>query len=746
MPAEVPAILRALEGLREFSGRTVVILGPPTSGKSELLQEIGARAEQLSARVVRLRGSYGDRMVPFAGLVGLRGSPSDFPSVAGDAVGDSPLPEGLAPMAPVAVNPGTMPRSHRRRAERPGSLFLGEPSRPRAADAIDLASYWEEILPEFRGASAHPVVLLVDDAAFLDPESRGFLLQLSARGRLRPLLVAAALDITVPGTTLWQEALRHRADVDWVHQPDASADPREVRRYRDLLDQLPERTRRLAGFLALLGGDVTELVLGRVSRLSVVALGDLLVPAAERGLLRVRDARVAFLDRAAARILAGLLPEAERAAMHREIAEALEALSPEPTFARRIEVARHYLANRPGATAMARLVSAAEVGLDLAAFATSTELLEEAHGCLVTVGPSERRTLEPELCLYLARALFFSGRPSEAEARLREGIARALGTQSPPAELAQSIEPLLLAIRAVGPRASLLTTLAEIAERCQIADRPEAEILFDTLSTELLVERNLRARAEKTALRVAQAARRRPEKHLQAMGLFAMGLPRLEGTPEELVEAERYLRSAHHLLANERRWELDYLLSEFEVRVVERRGDVAQARHLREASIAVLASEKLPTIELAHQIGLAALELDRGSPSSAEVPLERAQSLSETMHLLPPSPHLLRLWLLLGRRAALGRETSLAEEFWSALIDLPPDASVPRFRAEALLRLALLERARGRTDRAEALEATLGEPDERAALPPEWQGWVGHAVDLPGQSGHGGGALPPRRL
>lgn len=746
MPAEVPAILRAMEGLREFCGRTLVVQGPPASGKSALLEEIAERAERLAARVVRLRGSYSDRLVPFAGLRGLRGG---RPEVADGVLdlGDDTLPEGLdAPMAPVAVNPEALPRSHRRRPERAREISPGAPSRSRGAEGVDLATYWEELLPEFRGGAAHPVVLLADDAAYLDPESRAFLLQLGVRARLRPLLLALALDPTVPAAALWQEALATRADTEWVRQPGAGADPREVRRLHELLERLPERTARVVGVLALLGGDVPEFVLGRTTRLGLVALSDVLVPASESGLVRVRQGRASFPDRGAARVLVDLIPEGSRAAMHREIAEALEALSPEPTFARRVEVARHYLGSRPGATAMSRLVSAAEVGLDLLSYDTATELLEEAFACLVTVPPSERRSLEPELRLYLARALFFGGRPSEGETHLREGIGCALEAGTPSAELAASVEPLLVAIRAVGPRTSLVAALTEIAERCHAGGRIEVEILVDTVATELLTERGLGERARAAALRVADLARHRPERHLQAMGLFAMGLALLDGGREQLEEAERYLRGAHQLLANARRWGLDYLVSEFEVRLVERKGELDQARHLRQASISVLASEKLPTIELAHQIGLAGLELDRGGLSAAEPSLGRAHSLADTMHLLPPSPQLLRLWLLKGRRAALLGDFEGAREFWSALVDLPPDASVPRLRAEAILRLALLEQSRGHPDNAASLVGLLEDGGTPAVLPREWQGWTGDVAALAPRSQHGGGALPVRGL
>lgn len=743
MATEAPAVLRAVEGLQEFAGRTIAVVGPPLSGKSRVLGEIADATHRLAARIVRLRGNYSDRQIPFAGLAGLRGTTSSN-GEPGTLQTSGPVSgESFAPMAPVAVNPEDLPRAHRRRVERSHSFLLGEPARPRGAEAIDLPGYWEELVHEFRGPSARPVVLLVDDAAFLDPDSRLFLLGLGARAALRPLLIVLALDSRVAETSLWTEALADLPGVEWIRQPESAPDVREVRRYRELLDALPERTRRLVGTLALLGGEAPDHLLVRISRLGHTALYEQLRPATDAGVIRVREGRVSFPDRDAPPIIADLFDPAARSEMHGEIATALEALSPEPTVARRIEVARHYLANQAGATAMARLVDAAEGALSQLDFDTGAELLEQAFGCLVVLPPGDRRTVEPEVRLVLARALFFGGRPLEAEAHLREGVERALEADLPGSDLALALEPLLLAMRTVGPRGSLLATVAEIAERCGAKGRVEAEILLEVLRTELLVERQEFARAEEAAVRVARAARGRPERHLQALALLAVGLAKLAGDPDDPFPAERFLRSAHQLLGSARRWEFDYLVAELEVRLLEMRGDREQARQLREASLTVLASEKLPSIELAHHLGLAAIDLDHGNVGAASAFLERARELLARMHLLPPSPHLLRYWLLEGRRRALAHEYDGAREPWSALVDLPADASVPRVRAEALVRLGILFLALGREDDARELGVAPPTAGELGSLPSNWRLWLAGLPGISFRPETAGHHLPP---
>ena len=86
MPGLPTPVLRALQGLAENSGRTLVIAGPPTSGKTHLLEELEALLHARNARIVRLRGSYRSRSIPFGALDGLRASNGgDDPIAAMDA-------------------------------------------------------------------------------------------------------------------------------------------------------------------------------------------------------------------------------------------------------------------------------------------------------------------------------------------------------------------------------------------------------------------------------------------------------------------------------------------------------------------------------------------------------------------------------------------------------------------------------------------------------------------------------------
>jgi energy-coupling factor transporter ATP-binding protein EcfA2 len=746
VPSQPTPVRRALEGVSDFTGRTLVIAGPPASGKSKLLRALREALAAKGARIVQIQGSYRGRSTPYGALDGLRGrAEEDVASGGGESTSGDGGPEGipLGPMAPIAQDPERMPSRRRGRGERGRGSVLGPPMRSRSANIGDPDGYWRGIVPEFRGPKGHPIGLLVEDAALFDQESREFVVALTKKARLRPFLIAIALDTSVPGSSLWEEALFGRGDVDWIRTTSSAPDPREELRLRGLFEGLPPAARRIAGFVSMLGGSVGDVVLSRVSRLNFSQLAEALLPASEVGLLKSVEGKVTMPHREWISLTPEFLPEAERREMHRQIADALSALSPEPSLARRIEVARHYLEGDPGPVAMSRLLEAAEISIQLLSYDTATDLLTDAMGCLAGLAPEDRRPIEPEMRLLYAQALFFSGRLTDAETQVREGIDWALKSGAPAAELGEWVEPLLLTLRAVGPRPSLTTTLVELAERCHDARLIEVEVLLETVIAEYYRERKQAEKAQIEALRAAALARGLPDRHLQALGLLATGLSQIEGTAENRLLAARFLKAARILLGRARRWELDYLAGEYEARLLEADGNFARAKVFRERSVATLQREKLLSVELGHDLGIAQLLLDEGTTKGRDVVLARARSVAETLHLVPPSPYLLHLWLLDGRQLALAGLVDAAKDRWEAIIDLPPAASLPGPRAEAMVRLALLNYAVGRPDEARALGDRLASVDLISAFPSAWQSWLPDLERLAPDSGRGGVRLPP---
>ncbi len=747
MPRVPTPVLRAVEGLTEHSGRTLAIVGPPLSGKSAILAELSSRLQPLGTRIIELRGSYRDREVPYAALEGLRPPRPGVLATTPEEGDGGEQPDGLG--SAVAVPFGSdvaVPRGRRRRGERARWSILGTPVRSRSANEGDPEAYWDDLRAEFQGARAHPVAILAEDAALFDPSSREFLVALSRRVRLRPLLLALALDSSVADSRLWEEPLFGRGDVDWVRLREAAPDAREMAHLRSVYLELPATAQRVVGILALLGGEATDVVLARAARLGMAQLGEAVAPASGLGLIRRHEGKVELVPRETASIVPRFLSEEANRRMHGEIADALTALSPEPTLGRRIEVARHLLIGAPGPSAIARLEEAAELSLRLSAYDTAVELLDDAVSCLGSVEEAARIAAEPRLRLLRAVALFRAGLPSEGESEAREGVEGAIRARLSAADLAERVEPLLFAMRAAGPRPSLTMTQLELAERCHEAGLTEVELEFETILADAYTERNQQDRARSAAVHAERIARPLAEPHLQAYGMLARGLVQIHGNPVEQEEAERYLRSARELFGTTRRWELDYMAGDLEARLLELRGQPDRALALRQQCVATLERERPRFVELAHRVGIAEILLDRGTTSGLVPTLERAHAIAEALHLLPPSPAFLRLWLLEGRWNAIQGNGERARDCWQALADLPPAKAVPQVRAEALVRLALLERASDRPEVATGWEELLTSRETLTALPASWRPWVRRLEEISLSSRLGGGRLPPGPL
>lgn len=741
-------VLRALEGLSDYAGRTVVISGPPMSGKSAMLAEIRATLAERSARIVELRGSYRARSIPYGALDGLsqgfattngEGSPSgdlDTPDLGS-------VPD--VPMAPIPYLADRLPSSRRSRVDRGRTTFLGQPVRSRSANEGDPEAYWQQLLPQFRAPDYRSVALLIEDGALFDPDSREFVVALSRKARLRPLLIVCALDTSVPGYMSWEDSFLGRGDVDWVRLPQSAPDAREAHRLKGIFDDLPSVSQRMVGYVALLGGNVGEVVLSRVARLSYTQLAEALLPATGVGLIKVQDGKVLIPHLAWISLTADLIPGKQLSEMHLEIANALAALSPEPSLARRIEVARHYLAWFPGPMALKHLLEAGELSLHLLAYDSAEELFAQAIGCLPALPAGERGSAEAELRLLHAQSLFCAGRPAEAEAEMTEGFARALQAKVSADVVAEWMEALVLIMRVVGPRPSLVQSLMELADRAHDARMLEIEILVQSLLAEFYWERTQDEKSREESRRSGALAQTLPAGHLQATALVSVGLARIEGTAEEQELAGRFLRTARTLLGRARRWEFDHLVGDLEARLLEAQGDWAKALQQREQAVASLQRQRLPNVEIYHQLAIAAILFDHRNAKGVEAALERARAIAENLHLLPPSPCLLRLLLLEGRYRALNGETGSARDRWEAIVESPTGEMLPRVRAETLVRLALLEYSSGRTEVADSYVALVGSPEVRRGLPPGWAAMMGNLAAIANASHHGGDVLPPAR-
>ncbi|HTT25742.1 MAG TPA: hypothetical protein VMH90_02105, partial [Thermoplasmata archaeon] len=349
-------VVRLMDGLVAGSGRTVVVAGPALSGKSDLLQRIRVQAVKIGARVHTVRGEHRFRDLAYFTM-------ETFDQPAGDSSAASPgaaeapeenLPTGIA-FVPISPSEG-MPTSRRRGDRGRGPQIHFATPRPRGPARVDPEEFWRRLVEEVRSPPHGPVLLVIEEGAFVDAESREVLLYLSERARLRPIGIVLSLDTSLPSFGIWEERLLGHGDVDWIRLLRPRPDPRDERRTREEFDRLPEPCRRVLGLAALLGGPVSEVTLSRVTRLNFNQLGDALLPAVEAGLVKIDQGKVHFAHAAFAEQVPERIPAPERAEMHREIAEALAALNPEPSLERRLDLAHHYFEWYKGPNALRYLL------------------------------------------------------------------------------------------------------------------------------------------------------------------------------------------------------------------------------------------------------------------------------------------------------------------------------------------------------------------------------------------------------
>ncbi|MCI4322267.1 MAG: hypothetical protein L3K05_08200, partial [Thermoplasmata archaeon] len=542
----------------------------------------------------------------------------------------------------------------------------------------------------------------------------------------------------------WEERLLGRGDVDWVRIPAARHDPREAQRLGDNFAAIPDATQRVLVFAALMGGSVSEVSLGRATRLNFRALAETLAPAVDANLVRLADGRVTIPHSAWVELLPDLVPASVRAEMERDIGDALAALNPEPDLKRRIEMARHYFAAAPDPTALRYLLETAEISERLAAFDASQEAVASALTCLPSLPAGDRPEAEAELRLFHVRTLIFAGRIGDAERELEEGIAVALNGEVATDRLEEWVELLLPALRAAGPRPSLVMELTELADRCQTSGATAAEVMLLIALSDFAFDRGDVAKARVESDRALKHARTLGPGPVQGLALLSMGTVLSEGTAQERALGGRFVASARRMLAASRRDGLEQIAEELRLRVLEHRRDAKEAIAGHERAIPVCQRLRAGMVELYHHLDVATLALDgpaTGYPKAGKA-IQRARELTETHHLLPPSWGLLREWVLEGRIAAAEERLDAARDRWGSILDRPGPILYPRLRAEAAIRLALLEFADHRPSEARGFLHRLDDDELHGAIPKRW---VVSPEVLQGKAEglrHGAAALP----
>lgn len=735
---ELPGgLLRALQAVQDGSGRTLVIAGPEASGKSDLLEVLVARLESAGVRVQPLSASYRERNTPYAAVAPLAEGPPPTDEVA------EGIPASAEESSVLAYLPPSPGSSRRSRGERQRGSVMGVPYavRARGVARLDAREYWELLCSSFARTKGYRVAVTLEDGAFADDESRDVLLYLSHRARLRPFLLVLVLDSSLPAFSSWEERLSGRPDVDWVRTLSSRLDPREAARVKRAVDDLRPPTRRLLLHTALLGGSVSEVQLARIARCTFQELAEALLPAAEARLVRVDAGKVVIPHPAWIRHLPELLPPSEVRRMHGEIAEALEAMHPEPSLALRRQLAEHQFASDPGPVALRYLLECAELAVRLNAFDDVDDLLAKSLACVGSLPQADRAAAEAELRLFRARVLFLSGRAGEAERQLDAGLGVSMTGGVPSSRLDEWVEPLLPALQAVGPRPSLLTSLGELVDRLGAGGSATTAAMLQVVLTEAELLRGRSDKSRTESQRTGKMAWTHPDAPLEAVALLAVGLAQSDGSAAERSTADRFLQSAAIAFTHLRRPELEQMAVEYRARLLHREGahEAVLALHMR--AIPVLQRLGLPSLEASHELGVAELLFDRAPEARGTRALRRARELVEMLRLTPPSAALLRLWLLEGRQAAYADDVEGARERWSAVADRQGPPVLGRLRSEALVRLSALELLHGRSEEAQTRFDRPEVADLFPAGKPAWSAWSSVVRQLGPAAASGAAAL-----
>jgi AAA ATPase domain len=723
-----PAFLRAYAGLEARSGRTIALAGPPTSGKSARIAELRAELGRRGVVVLTTEGSYRDRDLDYGALTTLwpqysekvqdsdESTPSLLPGTLGDAFGG----EGMPAMG------------GRRRSR--GMRFGSTGPRTGSGGFESMTAVWTAFTERFRKGESVSLALVIEDATLLDPASRTLLLKLSQLARRRPFLLVLELDSSLPSFSQWEEELLGRPDVDWIRLSHPHADARETDRLEEIMGSLSAPASRLVGFVALLGGSTSEVVLARIARERTFELIELLRPALSANLLKSSEGRIAIAHEAWVDHLVESIPEERRREMHRIVAEGLEALSPEPNLQRRFQIADHFFAAEAGLLALRHLVEAAHLAERVLAFDPAEAALAKAIECLPDSPDPALQELRIELRLERAKLLAFAGRPNEAERMIAEAVEATEHSLPPESRVEELLLMLVQVVFILGPRPSLRQVLQDTEERLRGLKWTGPEAIAHAVLAYLDMLGAHLADAE-SEIQSARSLSVRPGDELAHIaGLLIDGLIELWNADTAPPAVARILEQARQLLRGSHLTELELLSTVVEARWTELSEGRAAGMKITERGLTVAERTGTLWLELFLQSQRVALLLGAGSPDAVRPALQRTQFLVETLHLVPPSPALIRVWGFEARLARLEGHFEEAREEWLDVLAHSGYAGLPRTRAQALYRLAALNldlkvvsRAQNRLDQLakEKLEPYL--PVRLAADLPRLSEKIGHA-------------------
>ncbi|GGN07141.1 transcriptional regulator [Actinoplanes campanulatus] len=539
MPEVVPALhgreeLLAAIDARLAAGGGVVLHGPPGIGRTALLDTVADQAAARGELVLRLRPARGERALAYAGVA--------------DLVRQVPA-EAVAALAPA-------PRH---------ALIALRQGRPSRTGAPALAR--RLVMPELLAhcARSSPLLLVLDDAQWLDPESAeliGYAMRRRPGPRVRMLAAerrpgrtraarlcpAPVTELEVPPLSpddltalLEAHGLPCRA-ASQLHQASAgnpflalalggavaagptwrpASLPEPVRELaRERLAELPAETRDTL-LVAALATEPTVTLLLRAGRDDAVRD---LRSAADAGVVELAGERIRFTPPLLARVLADETPAADRGRVHADLAAAAY----DPVEALRQQALR---TARPDPDVAADLAAAARRCAERGAERTAAELyLLAADRC-----PPDRSADRLDWLVTAARTAITGGVPLVA-GRAAEAV---LAADAPPAHRVRARLVLLdLAGQALADMGeTFAAALAEAGDDPALAAPVRLRLTWTALLTGDLEGGVAEAREAERAARLAG------DPTTESMALTALAqIQRVQGEPGWRDTLERALR------------------------------------------------------------------------------------------------------------------------------------------------------------------------------------------------------------
>jgi DNA-binding CsgD family transcriptional regulator len=526
------AVARAVSDLvlgvtqrRAVTGVSVVIEGPPGIGKTFLVRQILDSVSPGEARILPVAGDHSRRNDPFAGVAGLLGAVPD---------GEDPGEAALA---------------------RVDELCAAGPVVVYADDVHHLDAASLTLLRRLVWASRSlPLVVLISARPFPAREQLTMLIdQAQVRLRLPPMDRMMVERLVFDQTGRWpgpwlsrvlEPAAGHplfaaellRAYTDAAALTELGPDTVEVRFELDLqatgldeligaqLGQLDESVRHVLGAMAVWGTEVGATDLADLLHTSAEALPSLLDRAISSGLVRRDPAGTfGFWHDLFREVTYDELPERQRRAMHRRVAELLSAAG-----YRQAIVTEHLLRAAGTGTdpAVATALHEAVEATRVYAPEVTADLLDDAAaiGGAAISGP---------LLLQRVEALFVAGRGRAAETLIREHVT----TVTDPA-VASQLQSFL--IRSLINRAETAAALATIERTMGIGGLPGATVRqLEALRSWLLVMAGrVPPAAELDAMMVRFVAAGDQDARASLLSTFA-GAAFLAGRPGRALEYMR---------------------------------------------------------------------------------------------------------------------------------------------------------------------------------------------------------------